>query len=163
MTYPAIDETHDPSRSSWVASANGHANFPVQNLPLGIFAAAGDAPRPGVAIGDEILDLKRCINARLLPAGLGPLLDSPVLNPLMGSSRAERLVLRRRVSELLSDIKYRQSVEPLLIRAEACTLYLRANIGDYSDFYAGIHHAIHVGRLFRPDAPLLPNYKHVPI
>ena len=167
-----IDETHDPARTSWVASANGHPDFPIQNLPLGVFspnggAPRGGAPRGGVAIGDAILDLSLAARSPLLSgqakaaaeAGAGS-----TLNPLLGLEPAARRALRRRLSELLAaNAPDRAEVETWLYPADACTLHLPAAIGDYTDFYAGIHHALNVGRQFRPDNPLLPNYKHVPI
>lgn len=154
-----IDETHDPARTSWVDSANGHRDFPIQNLPLGIFAPRGDAPRIGTAVGDEILDLSAI--AALLPEAAAPALSHPTLNALFGLPTADRVALRRTLSRLLSDERHRDSM--VLHRAAECTLGLPAAIGDYTDFYVGIHHAENVGRQFRPDNPLLPNYKWVPI
>jgi fumarylacetoacetase len=157
----AIDETHDPARRSWVERANGHPDFPIQNLPLGIFSVEGGHRRTGVAIGAMILDLPEV--AELLPAAIAPALHGPTLNALMALPKADRVGLRRRLSELLSDNAHRERVEPSLYRAEACALHLPATIGDYTDFYVGIHHATNVGKQFRPDSPLLPNYKYVPI
>jgi fumarylacetoacetase len=161
ITMSEIDETHDPQRMSWVRSANGHADFPIQNLPFGIFAPAGGRKRAGVAIGDHILDLAE-IN-ELLPASVAQTLQGTTLNALMALPKADRVGLRRRLSQLLSGEAHRAAVEPSLHRAEDCTLHLPAAIGDYTDFYVGIHHANNVGRQFRPDNPLLPNYKYVPI
>lgn len=156
-----IDHTHDSALTSWVPGADGHADFPVQNLPLGIFAPAGGMVRPGTAIGDIILDLGGV--AALLPDVVAPMLVGTTLNTLFALPAADRVALRRRLSELLSDPAHRTAVEPMLHRAADCTLYLPAAIGDYTDFYVGIHHANNVGRQFRPDQPLLPNYKWVPI
>ena len=156
-----IDETHDSARKSWVESANGHPDFPIQNLPLGIFSPGNHAARPGVAIGDYILDLGGL--AGPLPDAIGHALSGRTLNALMALPQADRIAMRRRLSELLSDETHRAIVEPLLYRAEECALHLPAAIGDYTDFYVGIHHATNVGALFRPDNPLLPNYKYVPI
>lgn len=162
-----IDETHNPALTSWVASANGHADFPIQNLPLGVFSTKGEVPRGGVAIGDRILDLAKAGRSGLLT---GDALDAaiaasgPTLNPLLALGAGPRRALRRRLSELLAnDAEHRATVEGLLYNVADCTLHLPASIGDYTDFYAGIHHALNVGRQFRPDNPLLPNYKHVPI
>ena len=160
MTAGTIDATHDRSRTSWVASANGHADFPVQNLPLGVFSPDSDRPRAGAAIGDMVVDLERAATAGLVP-GVG--LGNATLNALFAQPADARAALRRRLSDLLSDPAHRATVEPLLVPAAACTMHLPAAIGDYTDFYVGIHHATAIGRLFRPDAPLLPNYKHVPI
>ena len=152
----AIDETHDPRLASWVESANDHRDFPIQNLPFGLFSPAHEAPRPGVAIGDHILELPALVAAGLLrdvPSSLEPVLATPTL----------RQSLRKSLSRLLSDAKYRTAAEPYIHAASDCTLHLPVRIGDYTDFYVGIHHAENVGALFRPDNPLLPNYKHVPI
>ncbi|WP_442681361.1 fumarylacetoacetase [Sphingomonas sp. ASY06-1R] len=157
----AIDETHDPARTSWIDSANGHPDFPIQNLPLGIFSPPAHHARPGVAIGDMILDLSGV--GALLPPAVGHLLTGTTLNRLLGLPAADRVAMRRRLSELLSDPAHRSTLEPLLHRAEECILHLPAAIGDYTDFYVGIHHATNVGKQFRPDNPLLPNYKYVPI
>ncbi|WCT72471.1 fumarylacetoacetase [Sphingomonas naphthae] len=157
----AIDDTHDPALTSWVASANGHADFPIQNLPFGIFSPAGGAARPGVAIGESILDLGGV--AALLPDAVAPTLSGHTLNALFALPAADRLALRRRLSSLLADESHRAIVAPMLHDTAGCTLHLPAAIGDYSDFYVGIHHANNVGKQFRPDNPLLPNYKYVPI
>ena len=158
---PSIDATHDRARTSWVRGADGHADFPVQNLPYGIFSPAAAAPRPGVAIGDRILDLPTI--AALLPQAAAGCVTGTTLNPLLALPADDRVALRRRLSDLLSDPDARATVEPALHTMAECTLHLPCAIGDYTDFYAGIHHAENVGRLFRPDHPLLPNYKWVPI
>jgi fumarylacetoacetase len=163
LNIPAIDETHDPARTSWVESARNHPEFPVQNLPLGVFSPPASEPRCGVAIGDEILDLRAAAEAGLLPERAAAALGGDVLNSLLALPSGERVALRRRISDLLSDPAARTRMEPLLHAAADCRLHLPARIGDYTDFYAGIHHAVNVGRLFRPDNPLLPNYKYVPI
>jgi fumarylacetoacetase len=154
------DHTHDPAKRSWVASANGHADFPIQNLPFGVFAPAGGGPRGGVAIGDEILDLARVAEAGLLGDAAEPA-ASATLNAFMSLGKPARLALRSALSDLL-DANSPARPE-LLHHAADCTLHLPAQIGDYTDFYAGIQHATNVGRQFRPDNPLMPNYKYVPI
>lgn len=146
---------------SWVIAANGHRDFPIQNLPLGIFAPTDGIVRPGVAIGDHILDLRAIRD--MLPAELADALSSNTLNALFALPDEARLRLRRRLSELLSDYRYRARVQRALHVATSCTMHLPAAIGDYTDFYVGIHHAMNVGKLFRPDNPLLPNYKWIPI
>ena len=156
-----IDETHDPALMCWVDSAAGHPDFPVQNLPLGIFSPAGGAPRPGTAIGDTVLDLAGI--AALLPDAAARTLSGTTLNALLALPSADRVALRRRLSALLTDPARREAIAPMLHDAADVTLHLPAAIGDYTDFYVGIHHAENIGKLFRPDAPLLPNYKHVPI
>jgi fumarylacetoacetase len=166
-----IDETHDPNRRSWVASANGHAEFPIQNLPLGIFRPAGDGRRGGVAIGDEILDLGAALDAGLfdgVAAEAAEAAAGAVLNPVMGLGGDARVALRRRVSTILdagasNAAKFAELAPKLLHNASRCVFELPAEIGDYTDFFAGIHHATNTGKLFRPDTPLLANYKHVPV
>jgi len=155
----AIDETHDPGLRCWVPGADGHPDFPVQNLPLGIFAPPREGARAGVAIGDHILDLAAA--APLLPDAAARTLAGPTLNALFALPAADRRALRRRLSQLLTDARQAQTLA--IYPAADCTLHLPAAIGDYSDFYVGIHHADAVGRQFRPDNPLLPNYKWVPI
>ena len=155
------DATHDPALRSWVESANGHAEFPIQNLPLGIFIPpGGGAARAGVAIGDLVLDLAAAPVAEdMREAAAGG-----TLNAIFALGAGPRRALRERLSLLLSEGGgQRAGVEPHLYSMAECTLHLPARIGDYTDFYVGIHHAVNVGRVFRPDNPLLPNYKHVPI
>jgi fumarylacetoacetase len=160
-----IDDTHDPGLRSWVPGADGHAVFPIQNLPHGVFVPGGQqAPRGGVAVGDHILDLAAALRAGLFDAQSRPVARAaaqPTLNAFLSLGPGPRRVLRRALSHLLSTAAPPRP--DLLHRAADCTLHLPARIGDYTDFYAGIHHATNVGKLFRPDVPLLPNYKHVPI
>jgi fumarylacetoacetase len=154
------DETHDPARTSWVASAEG-SDFPIQNLPLGIFSETKGRRRPGVAIGDYILDLTAISD--LLDESWRGDFAQPVLNAWLARGPHAQHDLRLRLSEILSDERYRNDVEPALIGQSEVRLHVPCLIGDYTDFYVGIHHATNVGRLFRPDEPLLPNYKYVPI
>jgi fumarylacetoacetase len=171
MVQVMIDETHSAARRSWVASANGHSDFPIQNLPLGVFAPAGAAARGGVAIGDEILDVAAALEIGLfdgLAAQAAEAASGATLNSLFALGGEARRALRRRVSDILdADGRERARIEGLrarlLHRAADCRLELPAAIGDYTDFFAGIHHATNAGKLFRPDNPLLPNYKYVPI
>ena len=166
-----IDETHSPARRSWVASANEHADFPIQNLPLCVFATREGAARGGVAIGDEILDLAAALELGLfdgLAARAAEAACGGTLNPLFALGREARVALRRRLGDILdADGRDRAKVEALrsrlIPRADDCRLELPAAIGDYTDFFAGIHHSTNAGKLFRPDNPLLPNYKYVPI
>lgn len=160
MIY-AIDHTHDPALQSWVASAAGHTDFPIQNLPYGLFSEAGGGPKIGVAIGDQILDLSSV--AAALPASAQSAVRADSLKPLFALPPADRIKLRRRLSELLSLDSARGGIEPWLREAKECVSHLPTVIGDYTDFYVGIHHATNVGKLFRPDTPLLPNYKYLPI
>jgi fumarylacetoacetase len=165
-TISTLDETHNPARRSWVKGADGHSDFPVQNLPLGIFAPQNDDPRGGIAIGDFIVDLPALHATRLLCGEAGEAAAAargPTLNDLLALGDGPRRALRRRLSELLSDDSFRGAVEPALHPASGCLLQLPCAIGDYTDFYVGIHHATNIGKQFRPDNPLLPNYKHIPI
>ena len=164
----AINETHDPTLHSWVGSANsGATDFPIQNLPYGVFRRhKSESPRLGVAIGDFILDLNRS-------AEIGPLNDLPdalrsaavatSLHPLMALGGGEASVLRRHVSRILAAPKARPGLQEFLVPMHDAELLMPVEIGDYTDFYASVFHATHVGSLFRPQNPLLPNYKHVPI
>jgi fumarylacetoacetase len=163
------DHTHIAARRSFVASANGHPDFPIQNLPLGQFSAAeDDGPRLGIAIGDMILDLEGVVEAGLLKGEVAEVIEDASFadgwNHVLSLGAECRRALRHQVFDLLVEGSAQQAtVSQLLHRAEDCTLELPMHIGDYTDFYAGIQHATNVGALFRPDAPLLPNYKHVPI
>jgi len=159
----SLDETHDPDRTSWVESANGHPDFPIQNLPLGVFSVGNDSPRIGCAIGDMILDVKALANGGLVDGHWRLALGLSTLNAWFEHGPADATALRKRMSELLSDEKHKAGVEPLLASMERATMHLPCAIGDYTDFYVGIHHATNVGKQFRPDNPLLPNYKYVPI
>jgi fumarylacetoacetase len=152
---PVIDATHDPDRRSWVDSANApDCDFPIQNLPFGRFREAADMDwRIGVAIGDQLLDLRK--------AGL---IDSADMNRLMRLKPETRRELRMAISDGLKVGSTLQTTwRDALLPMSRAQMGLPCQIGDYTDFYVGIHHATAVGKLFRPDAPLLPNYKWVPI
>jgi len=167
----STDETHDPRRTSWVTSAQGHGEFPIQNLPFGVFSPAGGAPRGGVAIGDQILDLEAGLEAGLFSGEALVAAESAAgstLNPLMALGKKPRLALRRRLSALLSAdgpdrAKIEQRAAQLLHNAADCTLHLPAAIGSFTDFFAGIHHARNGGMRRDPNNPLNPNYKYVPV
>lgn len=146
---------NDPSLSSWVDSANDPAtDFPIQNLPYGRFRRdAGEDWRIGVAIGDQVLDLRA--------AGLVATAD---MRQLLQLERGRRSALRQAISEgLRTGSRERAKFEAALLPQSRVALGLPCEILDYTDFYVGIHHATSVGRQFRPDNPLLPNYKWVPI
>jgi fumarylacetoacetase len=150
-----LDETHDPERRSWVESANEPGcDFPIQNLPFGIFRRTGkaEAPRGGVAIGDQILDL----------AALG-ISTGPTLNSLAAMGRPAWRKIRKELSRALSSATQQKKFSKYLVPMKRAQLLLPVAIGDYSDFFTGIHHATNMGRMLRPDNPLLPNYKWVPI
>ncbi|HEX6783985.1 MAG TPA: fumarylacetoacetase [Sphingomicrobium sp.] len=145
---------------SWCESAQG-GDFPIQNLPLGIFSVGERRRRVGVAIGDYVLDLVAI--ADLLDEEWREDLSQPVLNSWLARGHDAQEALRQRLQELLSDERYRDDVEPQLVGQTEVRLHVPCLIGDYTDFYVGIHHATNVGKQFRPDNPLLPNYKYVPI
>ena len=167
MTETTLDATHDPALRSWVPGADGHADFPIQNLPLGIFSSAGAGKRGGVAIGDHVLDLPAALAAGLFvgeAARAAEAASGETLNGFLALGAAPRRALRARLSEILSlGSDDRAWAEPCLRPMADCTLHLPAQVGDYTDFYVGIHHATNIGKVFRPDNPLLPNYKYVPI
>ncbi|MCE5984091.1 fumarylacetoacetase [Pseudomonas sp. LF19] len=152
---------------SWVEHANSHGDFPLQNLPLGIFSRKDQAPRCGVAIGDAILDLEAVLAAGLFDGQARAAVEATrggALNAFFALGRTARVALRERLLELLGEhSEHQAALKPLLYPASECQLHLPARIGDYTDFYVGIEHAKNVGKLFRPDNPLLPNYKYVPI
>jgi fumarylacetoacetase len=170
MAFPT-DETHDPKRQSWVASAQGHPEFPIQNLPLGIFSSGSDAPRGGIAIGDKIFDLNAGLQAGLFTGEAERAAQSALggtLNALLALGSGPRAALRKRVSSLLAaDGPERAKAEGiasnLLHDASSCTVHLPAAIGAYTDFFAGIEHAANGGRRRGQNPPLAPNYKYVPV
>jgi fumarylacetoacetase len=159
----SADPTVDPKLRSWVASANNGGDFPIQNLPIGIFSEDKGRRRPGVAIGDFIVDLPALADMGLLDGAWVEDLAQPVLNGLFARGHGAQRELREQLSQILSDERYREDVEPTLIGQSEVRLHVPCLVGDYTDFYVGIHHATNVGRQFRPDNPLLPNYKYVPI
>ncbi len=170
MNQPIINHTHDPNLRSWVTSANQEdTNFPIQNLPFGVFQERDRTQQPhiGVAIGDQILDLFRCRKLGLLealPETLQEACTATDLNPLMGLGNGASSQLRDRLSKLLQVNSPQPPLETkILIPIAEAKLLLPATIGDYTDFYASIFHATNVGKLFRPDNPLLPNYKYIPV
>ncbi len=145
-----IDRTHDPELKSWVESANDPAtDFPIQNLPYVSFLRSRTSkPRAGVAIGDQVFDLTAAFRVE---SGAS----------VMAMPREERRQLRARISDFLAT--HTNRAETFLTPLSAVTLCLPCRIGDYTDFYASIYHARNVGSMFRPDHPLLPNYKWVPV
>jgi len=145
---------------SWCESAQG-SDFPIENLPLGIFSVGERRRRAGIAIGDYVLDLAGI--ADLLDEDWREELSQPVLNGWLARGPEAQSVLRQRLQGLLSDEKYRDEVEPQLVGQSEVRLHVPCLVGDYTDFYVGIHHATNVGKQFRPDNPLLPIYKYVPI
>jgi fumarylacetoacetase len=164
-----IDRTHDPELKSRVETANAPgADFPIQNLPLGVFRQGPDSPpRVGVAIGDQVLDLSACAGAGLLDGlASAEACTSDRLNALMALPAASRRELRARLCELLeagAPAGVAGKADAALVPAGEVEMLLPARTGDYTDFYASVFHATNVGSMFRPDNPLLPNFKHVPI
>ncbi|MEO8188417.1 MAG: fumarylacetoacetase [Burkholderiaceae bacterium] len=149
------DDTYDPSLTSWVTSANEPAcDFPIQNLPFGRFRPKGSkAPlRIGVAIGDQVLDLSA--------AGL---IGTDDMNALMTGSAEDRCQLRRAISTFLRTDNASARARDCIVAQADVEMGLPCRIGDYTDFYTSIHHATTVGKQFRPENPLLPNYKWIPI
>src|SRR5690606_11539890 len=169
-----LNETHAPHLRSWVESANdGVTDFPVQNLPYGVFRRRGsDGPwGVGVAIGTQILDVAAAHAHGVLDgeaSRAATTCASESLNGLMSLGPAEWSALRRAVSEVLREdtvtgASARAMARSLLVPQQQAELRLPAHVGDYTDFYASVYHATNVGAMFRPDNPLLPNYKWVPI
>ena len=170
-----MPDTLDPGLLSWVESAHDPTtDFPIQNLPFGVFRRTGstEAPRVGVAIGDAVLDLAACFDQGMLAPLAGAPVEAacraPTLNALMALGRGPAAALRRQVSLALraggTPSRYdRDRADRVLVRQDEAELFIPAAVGDYTDFYASIHHATNVGRLVRPDQPLMPNYKWMPI
>jgi fumarylacetoacetase len=169
---PKTDGTHDPALRSFVESANDPASdFPVQNLPLGVFRRGGEGrARIGCAIGDRVLDLPACGERGLLrglPSDVEVACGAETLNGLLALEARVRGTLRHRLSHLLRAeggfVTARADAAQVLLSARDAEMRLPAAIGDYTDFYASVFHATNVGSMLRPDSPLLPNYKWVPI
>jgi fumarylacetoacetase len=171
-----LDATHDPALTSWVPSAQGHPDFPIQNLPFGVFHRADDKDDPalvrvGMAIGDFVLDLTACHDEGWFtgPAdAAGALFAEPTLNGLVATGPETWTAIRRQASAVLASDSpayraNRRIGDHILVPMKEAELLVPAAVGDYSDFYASVHHASNVGSMFRPDNPLLPNYKWVPI
>jgi fumarylacetoacetase len=165
-----LDETHDPRLTSWVSTANrAGCDFPIQNLPFTVFRRSGSAEplRCGVGIGDAILDLTALGAAAASEDTVAQAIAAcaqPALNALMALGAPAWLALRRWLSQVLrAGSGEAGQLAAALVPQSAAQFAVPARIGDYTDFYTSIHHATAVGRLFRPDQPLLPNYKWVPI
>ena len=159
--------------TSWIESANSpDTDFPIQNLPFGVFSRRGEIERRiGVAIGDKIVDVAESLSANLWSGearDVARWCDRPTLNELMQAPKDSLSKFRARLSELLVGTPGDEgAINPLppgaLVQMSDAKMHHPAEIGDYTDFYASIYHATNVGKLFRPEAPLLPNYKYVPI
>ena len=162
-----INETHDPNRRSWFESANAaDCDFPIQNLPFGVFRHPMGDPRGGIAIGDCILDVAAAADFLTgLSARAASACKAPTLNGLMALGPHAWSTLRRDLSRLLStqSSDWRHRIEPLLTPMHEAELLLPVAIPNFTDFYASVFHATNAGRFFRPDNPLMPNYKYVPV
>jgi fumarylacetoacetase len=165
-----LNETHDPALRSWVAAANSPDNdFPIQNLPFAVFRRQGTSEpfRGGVAIGDQIVDLATLADQRIFGEAVATALQAGAqisLNALMALGQSHWSALRRALSHALREGAAEQAALTACLVPQAQAQYtVPARIGDYTDFYTSIHHATNIGKLFRPDNPLLPNYKWVPI
>jgi fumarylacetoacetase len=165
-----LNETHDPSLTSWVLSANEEAcDFPIQNLPFAVFRRrdSNDAFRGGVAIGDQVVDLSAAQTSGVfsgLAERAAKACSQATLNEFMGMGEEAWSALRLALSKTLREGAEAQNVlKNCLIPQADVEFTVPCKIGDYTDFYTSIHHATTVGSLFRPDNPLLPNYKWVPI
>lgn len=166
--------TVDPSLQSWIEAANDKdARFPIQLLPWGAFHRQGslEEPRLGVPIGDRMLELRKIVEAgimRGIDPTLGEALCASTLNPLLELGREAWTAARRAISEILRDDcpllkesnRWRKRA---LVPMEQVALDLPVKVGNYTDFYASINHATNVGSIFRPDEPLMPNWKHLPV
>lgn len=163
-----IDHTHDKARTSWVIDANDeHSDFPIQNLPLGVFSSTTGKARVGVAIGSKVLDLAQAHKLGLLNEEITQEhVNASSLNLLFSEGLEAGLKLRHRVFDLLCEhdpLDARKLADQLLHPIDSVTLHRPMDVRNYTDFYAGIHHAIRAGGLLQPDNPLPDNYKWVPI
>ena len=166
-----LNHTHDPAATSWLASANGHPDFPIQNLPMGVFRRRGSQQpfRGGVAIGDQVLDLGALATAEALTGTAQQaciLAAQETLNAFMASGAANWQALRHGLFAMLradASAAEQQLLTHCLMPQTEVEHALPTRIGDYTDFYTSIHHARNVGRIARPDAPLTPNFQWIPI
>ena len=169
MKNTSLNSTHDAERQSWVSSANGHADFPIQNLPFAVFKRkeGKEVFRVGVAIGDDIVDLAQLEKCKLFNTSTQKSLKScsqNSLNKFMSMGVDAWSELRLVLSDgLTKGSALEKTISSCLIPQSVAEFKLPAQIGDYTDFYTSIHHATNIGKLFRPDNPLLPNYKWLPI
>ena len=160
-----LDFTHDPELQSWVESANTpDTDFPIQNLPFGVFQTGDEFPRNGIAIGDQILDLQATAENEVF--GDNPIAAAvfqPPLNYLMSFSKEHRVAFRQAISKMLAADSDVDRSKVVLVPQASVNMVMPCQIRDYTDFYASVYHATNVGSMFRPNNPILPNYKHIPI
>jgi len=163
-----IDDTHDVTHASWVTSANAEeTDFPLQNLPLGVFRTPNSAPEIGVAIGDQILSLHRALQLGVLtlPASLAQACRELTLNSLLSRGRPAAAMVRRKVFELLTSDALKQDITvQALVSTKDAEMLLPVTIGDFTDFYTSINHARRGAQLSRPNLPpLYPNFQNLPV
>jgi fumarylacetoacetase len=167
----ARDPTTDPGLRSWVPVPEG-SDFPIQNLPYGVFRRPGEVPRVGIAIGEHVLDLALLHDAGLFPEGAGlpeGVFARDSLNPFLALGRPVWQAVRERVSGLLEEgkreLRNRAAlVDKVLVPVDEVGLLLPVRVGDYVDFYSSIEHATNLGKMFRPGGePLMPNWRHLPV
>ena len=165
-----LNETHDPALRSWVESANrADADFPLQNLPFAVFRRAGSNEpwRGGVAIGDQVLDMAGAHAAGAFDAAAARAAAAAThgsLNELMALPPVEVSALRLALSRLLrTDSAKRQLLQGCLVAQADAEFTVPAQVGDFTDMYTSVHHATNIGKLFRPDNPLMPNFKWLPV
>ena len=160
----------DATMTSWIEVPEGH-DFPLANLPFGIFSTASRSARPGMRLGDHVIDLS-ALHAVGLLDGLGlsaDVISAPVLNPLMKLGKPTTVTLRERVQALFAadstELRDRPDLHAsCLVPASTVTMHMPVEVGDYTDFYSSEDHARNVGKMFRdPDNALLPNWKHMPV
>ena len=160
-----LDFTHNPERQSWVESANSDdTDFPIQNLPFGVYQVGDEMPRNGVAIGDQIVDLQATAeNGGFDDDLIAGAVFHPPLNHVMLLPKSSRVQLRHSLSKLLGSDNDVDREKVALVSQDDVNMVMPCQVRDYTDFYASVYHATNVGSMFRPNNPLLPNYKHIPI
>ena len=159
-----LDFTHKPERTSWVESANtADCDFPIQNLPFGVFRIGDGSPRNGVAIGDQIVDLRATAENGVFDDEVIAAVSQAPLNAVMEFSKSTRVRFRHTLSNLLASDNATDRDSVVLVPQAEVNMLMPCDVHDFSDFYASVFHATNVGSMFRPDNPLLPNYKHIPI
>ncbi len=147
--------------TSWVDGASGSA-YDADNLPYGVFSREGEEPRVGARVGDFVLDLAPVAAAEMLD--VHAVFGEPTLNEFLRQGRPVWDSIRTWLVGLVTDEAERDLVEPHLVPLDEVELRMPFAVGDYVDFYASLHHASNVGRIFRPDQePLLPNWRHLPV
>lgn len=168
----SLNETHDPVRRSWVKAANeSGCDFPIQNLPFGIFQAQGREWRGGIAIGDMILDIKAAVDGNLFSQDAHEAARAAcksTLNELMAMPSQQISILRHELSDLLrSGGPNQQRIQimapELLVPMHQASYSLPSVIGGFTDFFTSVDHVARVGRIVRPDTPLPGAFKHLPM